>query len=227
MTETSSGQWPRFFDRLVHDMREPLRGINSFSQLLRETAKGKLGPEDELALNEIVNGAAKIAVLTEAISQFSSALRPPDKPGAASLQLAFDMTALALDKRVQESGATLSGQGLPRVAMGLDRLSGLLEKLLANSLTFRGDEPPVISISAAETNDGFWLIRLEDNGLGIEEKNREAVFDPFMRVYGRQYPGAGMGLAVCRKLIENHGGKIWMEAPAERGNVCCFTLPAA
>jgi len=228
----SAGAWPQFFDHMVHDLREPLRSVQAFSELLREIAGTRLGSEGDQAVGEILSGAARLRVLIEGLSRFAWSLEPGSEQAenkGCSLQLALDMTTISMDKAITACGAAVTGENLPRVGITLERLARLLENTIGNSLLFRGEAPPIIGVSARRDPDdpGWWLIRIEDNGTGIEPADREAVFKPFMRVYGRKYPGAGLGLSICRNLVENCGGRIWMDAAATGGSVCFFTLPAA
>ena len=103
----------------------------------------------------------------------------------------------------------------------------LLENLIGNSLRFRAKAPPIIQVSAAPEAEGMWAIRVEDNGIGIAAEDCAAIFRPFMRVEGKKYPGAGLGLSICKKIVEAHGGTIQMESTPGRGSVCTFTLPGA
>src|ERR1700733_7996246 len=114
MKQNSADHWPDFFDRLVHDLREPLRSIHSFSELIREVAKERLGNDGDQALSEIVSAAANMRVLIEGLSRYGSTLDPEPAPGEASLQLAFDMATLKFDSQLTASGGAMTGEGLPR-----------------------------------------------------------------------------------------------------------------
>jgi len=220
--------WAEFLDRLVHDLREPLRSINAFSEMLREVAKDRLGGEGDEILREIFSGAMRMRTLVDAVSGYSVALRStPDglSPGSASLQSAFNITVAALGDRIDASGATVVGEGLPVVGAGLEQLMQLLENVIGNSLRFQGEQSPVVIVSAAP-DAGGWSIQVEDNGIGLDQADCEAIFKPFMRVQGRRYPGAGMGLAICRRIVEGRGGKIRMAPKPGGGAICTFTLPS-
>jgi signal transduction histidine kinase len=209
-----------FLDRLIHDLREPLRSIGVFSELLADIAKGRLGDEGDRVLGEILAGASKMATLLEGLSGYSLALRESSE--SASLQSALAIVVANLGDDV-----TVTGVDLPRVNVSLERLIQLLENLIGNSVRFRSESAPVIRISAAPKAAGMWEIRVEDNGIGIAPENCEAIFKPFMKVEGRKYPGAGLGLAICKTIVETHGGTIRMESTPARGSTCIFTLPAA
>jgi signal transduction histidine kinase len=222
-----------FLDRLVHDLREPLRSISVFSELLVEMAKGRLGEEGDRVLSEIPAGVLKIGALLEGLSGYSLALREPGEPGsAASLQSAFKIVVAELRERIGESGATVVGVNLPRVDVSLERLMQLMRNLIGNSLRFRSEAAPVVRVSAELDASGpadgaMWTIRVEDNGIGIPAAECEAVFKPFMRVAGKKYGGVGLGLSSCKRIVEAHGGTIRMEPAPRGGAICTFTLPAA
>ncbi len=232
--------WAEFLDRLVHDLREPLRTINAFSELLNEIANGRLGAEGEEVVGEILAGTIRIRGLIDGVSAYSSALRASGSPASdgASLQSAFNITLATLGDQIDAEGATVTGIALssfeateddpkPKVAISLERLMQLFENVIGNSLRFRSEAPPVIAVTARQWQPGQWTIQVEDNGIGIDPGDCEAVFRPFMRVHGRQYGGSGLGLSVCRKIVENHGGSIRIAPRPEGGAVCTFILPAA
>jgi signal transduction histidine kinase len=217
-------------DRLVHDLREPMRSIHVFTELLQEQSGGKLGAEGDEFFLEIYSGSARMRTLLDGLSRYSLALhetKAAGVPAAASLQSAFKIVSANLDPQIQANGATVTAVNLPRVAIGLERAMQLLENLIGNSLRFRGEAAPVIQISAQEQADGMWAVSVEDNGIGIAPENCAAIFLPFMKVEGKKYPGAGLGLSVCKRIVEAHGGTIVMQSTPGRGSICTFTLPEA
>lgn len=220
-------EWAEFLDRLIHDLREPLRSVHAFSELLHETAASRLGSDGEEAIGQILSGTSRIRTLVDGISGYTLALREnPDSAGSGkvSMQLAFDLALDALSNQIKASEAAVTAEGLPRVAVPLERLIQLFEHLVGNSLKFRGETAPAVHISARAENDR-WMIQVQDNGIGIDPEDCERVFTPFTRVHGRKYPGPGLGLAVCRKIVEAHGGEIRVSPGAVGGTVCTFWLP--
>jgi signal transduction histidine kinase len=209
-----------FLDRLVHDLREPLRSIGVFSEVLAEIAKGRLGEEGDRVVGEILAGASRMGTLLKGLSDYSLALR--ESSASASLQSALAIVVANLSDDV-----TVTGVDLPRVNVSLERSIQLLENLIGNSVRFRSEAAPAIRISATTEANGMWAIEVEDNGIGIAPANCEAIFEPFVKVEGKKYPGAGLGLAICKSIVEAHGGTIRMESTPGRGSTCTFTLPAA
>ncbi|HWF09130.1 MAG TPA: ATP-binding protein [Bryobacteraceae bacterium] len=221
-------QWAEFLSRLVHDLREPLRSMHAYSELLGESAQGRLGADGDQALREIGSGAARMRVLLEGLAAYSQVLQ--ESPRAlpvmpTSLQSALRIVTANLDDQIRACGGTVTADGLPKVTLSLERAMQLLTALIGNSLRFRSPAPPEIRISAVSADDGMCAISVHDNGIGIAPEDCEAVFKPFMRVEGRKYGGAGLGLTVCRKIVEAQGGTIRMEPGPGGGAVCTFTLP--
>jgi signal transduction histidine kinase len=208
-----------FLDRLVHDLREPLRSIGVFAELLADIAKSRLGEEGDRVLSEILAGTSRMGTLLKGLADYSLALRESSE--SASLQSALAIVVANLDADV-----TVTGFDLPTVNVSLERLIQLLENLIGNSVRFRSEAAPVVRISARPEAPGMWAIQVEDNGIGIAAENCEAIFKPFMKVEGKKYPGAGLGLAICKSIVETHGGTIRMESTPGRGSTCTFTLPA-
>jgi signal transduction histidine kinase len=207
-----------FLMRACHDLRTPLRGIRTHAQLLLRDA-GRTNAEDfgeRLAF--IVDGAKRMDLLVEGLAAYAVAL---DAHQASFQPLKLDVllrSALArLEKPLREAGAEVTYDELPRVAGNPDRLTQLFEQLLRNAIDHRGADAPRIHVSAKQAN-GEWHIAVRDNGPGVEADELERVFRPFERLRGHAAAGPGMGLAICRAIVEAHGGRIWMES--EPGNGC-------
>jgi chemotaxis family two-component system sensor kinase Cph1 len=221
-------EWAEFLDRLIHDLREPLRSIHAFSELLHETAANRLGADGDEAIAQILSGTSRMRTLVDGISGYALALRGnayTAGSGQVSMQLAFNLALDALNSQILASNATVTAESLPRVGVPLERLIQLFENLIGNSLKFRSQAPPDVRISARSGNDG-WTVQVEDNGIGIDAAECERVFAPFVRVHGRKYPGSGLGLGVCRKIVEAQGGEIRISPGAAGGAICTFRLPA-
>ena len=185
-------------------------------------AKGRLGAEGAELVSEISAGSARMRTVLAALSGYSLALGECPGSGSAPLQSAFQIVLAAMGDQIQACGATVTGRDLPRVEVRLERLMQLLENLIGNSLRFRSEAPPEIRISAVPGPDGMWAVSVEDNGIGIAPEDCEAIFTPFMRVEGKKYGGAGLGLSACKRIVEAHGGTIRMESTPGHGSTCTF-----
>lgn len=217
-----------FFDRLVHDLREPLRTIEVYSELLNEESGEQLTPESRKSLTEILRGASQIRKLVDSISNYAIALIPDDRKSEASVQLALRIVTANLKGQIEACHAQVISQDpLPKVNMSLERLIQLLQCILENALKFGGDRPPILRVSAERDEDDRWVICVEDNGLGIDPDDVAMVFRPFERLNGSEYPGAGLGLTICRTIVESHGGHIWIDPRPRAGTMICFSVPGA
>lgn len=217
-----------FLDRLVHDLREPLRTIEVYSELLSEESGEQLTPESRKSLTEILRGASQIHKLVDSISSYAMALAPDDRKSEASVQLALRVVMVNLKGQIEACHAQVMPQDpLPKVNMSLERLIQLLQCVLENSLKFRGDRPPILRVSAERGEHDQWVICVEDNGLGIDPDDVATVFRPFERLHGCEYPGAGLGLTICRTIVESHGGRVWIDPSPRAGTMICFSVPGA
>ena len=213
-----------FLFRVCHDLRAPARAIRSHSELLLRD--GELNPDLTERLKFIVDGARRLDSLIDALSSYSVALRTEAEwfqPTAMDVLL---RTVIArLEKEIVANQAEVTTDALPRVRGNPDRLMELLERLIHNAIVHRGADPPRIHIGAAEEPQG-WRFAIADNGPGVDPAYRERIFMPFDHSAGGRGAGAGMGLAICRAIVERHGGTIWVESPGGKGTTFLFTLPS-
>lgn len=209
-----------------HDLQEPLRLVVSYTDLLEQRFATQLGPDGMRYLRFATDGAKRMQQLVIDLLGYC-------KVGAATLALAPADTgriaALAvrdLDATIGKAGANVAVGKLPQLLCDARQLHSVFLNLIGNALKYRGDEPPQISISATES-DGRYRFAVEDNGIGIEPRFSQRIFDVFQRLHTRrQYEGTGIGLSICRKVVEAHGGQIWVEPRQPCGSVFYFTLPA-
>ena len=208
-----------------HDLQEPLRAVASYTQLLRQRFAGKLDEDAELYLTHVLAGAARMRALISDLLDYSrlgrqSLHRSPVDTGAL-LQ-----TALAdLHLAISESGTQVECGSLPVVSADASQLGQVFRNLISNAIRFRGEAAPLIAIQAQRAGD-FWQFAVRDNGIGIEQRHQERIFVIFQRLHGRERPGTGIGLAICRKIVERHGGSIWVDSEPGKGSTFFFTLPA-
>jgi signal transduction histidine kinase len=210
-----------------HDLQEPLRKVASFCQALQTRYRGQLDERADQYIDFAVDGAKRMQTLINDLLAFSRVGRDgrQHRPVALDDVLAAAIDALAAP--IEETAGRIEAAGLPTVLGDESLLRSLFQNLLANSLRFHGAEPPVVRLSAQRL-DGDWEITLSDNGIGIEPEYAERVFLIFQRLHGRDaYEGSGIGLALCRKIVEYHGGRIWLDTDYESGASFHFTLPAS
>jgi two-component system, chemotaxis family, sensor kinase Cph1 len=210
-----------------HDLQEPLRMVSSYLSLLERRYKGKLDSDADEFIHFAVDGAKRMQQLIKDLLTYSR-VGTRGKPfvptdGYQSLAAALDNLQIA----IQEQGAIITHDPLPTVKADGSQLTQLFQNLIGNAIKFHGAEKPQIHISAEE-KDGEWEFAVKDNGIGIAPENFERIFVIFQRLHTREeYPGTGIGLSVCKRIVERHGGRIWLESEAGKGTTFHFTLPAA
>jgi PAS domain S-box-containing protein len=217
----------RFAYVASHDLQEPLRNVISFTQLLERRYKGQMGAEADEYIRFTVDAGKRMQTLITDLLEFS---RVATRGSAMSLVDAERILAEVLanlQTRIEESGAVITCDSLPRVKADPSQLMQVFQNLIANAIAFHNEGvPPRIHI-AAETSNGMVQFSVADNGIGIEPQYFERIFVIFQRLHGRErYPGTGIGLALCKRIIERHGGRIWVESEPGKGSTFFFTLPA-
>jgi light-regulated signal transduction histidine kinase (bacteriophytochrome) len=222
----SNHELETFASIVAHDLRSPLLTISGYCQLLREELEGRSFPTVDEYLTQVIGGAARMDRLIGDLLEYSRAGRPRRPLQAVNMQMVVDQARANLDASIREHDAKIDIGDMPTVHGDQTQLVQLLQNLIGNAITFRGQSPPEIRVSAA-SNDGHWEFAVEDNGIGIEEEHFDRIFLTFQRLHGREYPGTGIGLAVCKKIIERHGGHIWLNSVVGRGTTFHFTLRAA
>jgi signal transduction histidine kinase len=210
-----------------HDLQEPLRKIASFCQALQTRYHGQLDERADQYIDFAVDGAKRMQILINDLLAFSRVGRNGRDHVPVQLGGAVDAAVEALGEAAERSGLSINAQGLPTVIGDEALLVSLFQNLIGNALKFQGDEPPVVSIEARLGEDGWWELSCTDNGIGIEPEYADRIFLIFQRLHGRDaYDGSGIGLALCRKIIEYHGGHIWLDTGHAGGARFQFTLPA-
>ena len=211
-----------------HDLREPVRTMSTYAQLLIRRYRGRLDSEADSFLEFIASGAERMEKLIGDLLSYSRAVERDGNAtsGKVDLKKSVDWAQKNLQTRINEANAEISSGDLPVVNGDEVQLVQLFQHLLSNSLKFRrGEEPPRVRISA-ELHDNEWIIAVSDNGIGIPREHRERIFGIFKRLHGREIPGTGIGLAICRKIAENHRGRIWVDSEPGQGATFFFSVPA-
>jgi PAS domain S-box-containing protein len=211
-----------------HDLKEPLRTMAISAQLIERSMHGELSGDDAASLANIVSAAKRMGALIDDLRVYTSATRYEE-----GLAPTIDTTRVLsnvidnLSLPIRETNAVISAGDLPPVAMHAGRLGLLFQNLIANALKYRGEESPRVVISAAE-RDGWCVFSIADNGIGIPPEFAEQIFGLFKRLHcHEEYPGSGIGLAICKRIVEQYGGRIWLEKSASRqGSTFSFSVPA-
>ena len=208
-----------------HDLQEPLRMVQSYVQLLQERYQGKLDKEADEFIGYAVQGADRMKALIEDLLSLSRVgTRGKPLEGVES-GAALDEALANLQPATEKSGAQITRDPLPRVTADAGQLEQVFQNLVGNAIKFHGERPEV-HVSARREGP-CWVFSVRDNGLGIDQRYFERIFVIFQRLHGRdEYPGTGIGLATCKKIVERHGGRIWVESEPGKGSTFSFTLPA-
>ena len=226
--QRSNSELEQFAYVASHDLQEPLRKVTSFCQLLQRRYAGQLDEKADQYIEFAVDGAKRMQVLINDLLAFSRVGRSDQVLGPVDSGEALAGATANLSAHIDQAGAQVEAGSLPVVRAQLPLLTGVFQNLLSNALKFKGELPPRIVITA--TRDGaFWSFSVTDNGIGIEPQYADRVFLIFQRLHNRAaYPGTGIGLAMCRKIVEYFGGRIWLDtgAPEGGGARFCFTVPA-
>jgi signal transduction histidine kinase len=224
--QRSNIELQRFAHVASHDLREPLRAIGSYAQLLNETAT-ELEPEHRQFLDRVVSATRRMQALVDDLLALSRLEGGEGKMSAVPLRSLAEAAVENLRASIDAAGAAVRIGGLPVVTCDPSPIVQLFQNLIANAVKFRREGvPPRVDISSRRTGDR-WEISVQDNGIGIAPEHHARIFEMFERLHPRErYGGTGIGLAICRKIVDRHGGRIWVESPPEGGSVFRFTLPA-
>ena len=209
-----------------HDLKEPLRMITSYSQLLVSGYRGKLDGEAELCVGFIVDGTRRMRELLDDLLTYTSVTNVNEKAGALDLDQVFQEVNQSLKAAIEESGAVITSDPLPIVSGNRAHFVQLFQNLIGNAIKYRAERPLRIRVSA-QRSDGQWRFSVADNGIGIAPQHHEKIFGVFKRLHGKHIPGTGIGLAICQRVVERYHGRIWVESAADRGATFYFTLPVA
>ena len=222
--ERSNQELQQFAYVASHDLQEPLRMVSSYLQLLERRYKGQLDSDAHEFIAFAVDGAMRMHHLINDLLAYSR-IGTRGKPfEITSVEKALDRSLINLKVAIEESGARVTHDPLPTVLADDGQLVQLFQNLIGNAVKFHGEQPPQVHVSARRV-DGCWTFAVRDNGIGIERQYAERIFLIFQRLHTRsEYPGTGIGLAVCKKIVERHGGCIWLESEPGRGSTFYFTL---
>ena len=223
---TTNAELQHFAYALTHDLQEPLRMVVNFSELLAQEYSGKLSKDADKFISYSVQGALRIEALLKALlAYWEVSERERGILIAIDCGAVLAKTLFNLQTAIAESGALVTSDSLPTVAAEEVLLMQLFQNLISNSIKYRSKETPRIHISAERDGEG-WRFAVRDNGIGIDQQDAGRVFGMFKRLHGSEIPGTGIGLAICKKVVEGQGGRIWLESEPGRGATFKFTIPS-
>jgi PAS domain S-box-containing protein len=208
-----------------HDLQEPLRTVSAYAELLRRD-QSALNDQGKEFLELIVNGAKRMSALVKDLLTYAQVQTEVDRPSSCSLDQDLETALSQLEQRIQESKASVTHDPLPKLPADQGQMVRLFQNLVGNALKYQQpDVLPEIHVSAQQRGSE-WVITVQDNGIGFDQKHANEIFTPFKRLHSaHDYEGTGVGLAICRRIVEGHGGRIWAESQPEQGASFRFALP--
>ena len=209
-----------------HDLQEPLRMVSSYMELMKRRYEGKLDSDADEFIGFAVDGANRMQTLINDLLAFSRAGTRGKPLTPTDCTFVLEQVLMNLEVAIDERGAVVTHDPLPTVMADDSQLAQVFQNLIGNAIKFRGEEPPHIHIAAEQKSDE-WVFSVADNGIGIDPESFDRIFEIFQRLHGRdEYSGTGIGLAVCKKIVERHGGRMWVESEPGKGATFYFTIPA-
>lgn len=209
-----------------HDLQEPLRTMRAFAELLSAKYRGTLDAEADKFLDFIMTGAARMGSLIQELLAYARLTTENERPSSIALDEDLEAALTHLDQAITESGASITHDPLPTLAVDRGQMVRLFQNLIGNAVKYRkANQPSKVHISA-EQKGAEWVISIRDNGIGFDPKFASTIFMPFKRLHtAEEYPGTGVGLAICRRIVQAQGGRIWAESAPGEGTTFFFTLP--
>ena len=208
-----------------HDLQEPLRTIGSYAELITRRHGSKLGEEGTEWLGFIIRAVARMRALIENLLNYARVGTEKEQRVCLSLDQDVETAIGQLAAALEEAHVAVTHDPLPAVIGAHSQLVRLFQNLISNAIKYRSpDRKPAAHISARPQGK-YWIISVQDNGIGFAQQYADSLFTPFKRLHGREYSGSGVGLAICRRIVENHGGRIWAESSVGEGSTFHFTVP--
>lgn len=210
----------------AHDLQTPLRTVSIYVQLLQREIEGQLGEDTAQWMGWIQGATGRMQALVDDLLAYSRLDSQSKAFEPVDCQRVFEEVTANLAERIEKAEAEVACSGLPRVVGDRTQLAQVLQNLIENGLKYNTAQPPRVAISA-ERREAEWVFSVADNGIGIDPQYHERIFEIFRRLHTQsEYPGTGIGLAICQKVVERHGGRIWVESGAGAGSTFRFSLPA-
>jgi PAS domain S-box-containing protein len=224
--ERSNTELERFASIASHDLREPLRAIAGFARLLAKRYEGQLDLEADEYITYILDGTNRLQRLIDDLLTYSRVGTRGKEFETTDCNVILDAAISNLAMAVDESNASITYDPLPKVQGDGVQLEQLFQNLISNAIKFRGEDRPRVHVGV-QREEEEWVFAVKDNGIGIEPQFANRIFEIFQRLHTQQeYPGTGIGLAICQRIVERHGGRIWFESDRGVGSTFYFTIPA-
>lgn len=222
--ERSNKELEQFAYVASHDLQEPLRKVGSFTELLERRYKDQMGPDADRYIGYIVDGAKRMSMLINDLLTFSRIGTHAEQFAKTNLNTVLHRTLDDLQYRIRESGANITSDDLPVLMADETQIGLVFQNLISNAMKFCRDAPSRVHVSARHEK-GVWIFSVSDNGIGIEPDYFDRIFVMFQRLHAKgEYKGTGIGLAICKKIVERHGGRIWVESSFGKGSTFYFTI---
>ena len=226
LRETLEAEFEEFVSLAAHNLRESLRDVASFSQLMAETYAGRLDSDAGACLERIREGAANMQSLLADVVDYWAAGAGDGQLSPTDMEAVLSQALLSTDRQITERSAIVTHDPLPRVCGDFETLAKVLRHVIRNAIEYGGAPSPRVHISSRR-EDLDWVFSVQDNGPGIDPAFQGRIFGAFKRLHGREHPGNGLGLAFCKRAIEWQGGRMWLESAPGAGSTFYFTLPPA
>ncbi|MCL1465214.1 ATP-binding protein [Argonema galeatum] len=223
----SNAELEQFAYIASHDLQSPLQAIVGYARILSWKYEKNLDDDAKRYIERIVNAGWRMTQLIEDLLAYSRVGTRTEEFNPTDCKTVLEEALGNLREEISSSGASITHSDLPTIRADRTQLMRLFQNLISNSIKFRRPEvPPSIEITAQPKNNDEWLIAVRDNGIGIETENFERIFEIFQRLHSyNDYPGTGIGMSICKKIVERHGGRIWVESQIEVGTTFYFTIP--
>lgn len=223
----SNAELEQFAYVASHDLQEPLRMMSSYTQLLAQRYKGKLDADADEFMHYMTDGASRMQALINGLLAYSRVTKEAEDFQPTDCQAVLDQAVSNLQAAIEESGTMVTHDPLPTVRGDAMQLTQVFQNLIGNAIKFRSDKQPEVHVGVEGRGDE-WLFSVQDNGIGIEPQYHDRIFGIFQRLHGREeHPGTGIGLTICKKIVERHGGRMWVESELGKGSMFYFTIPTS